>query len=118
MGVVAFLMLAGVAVGSIALHSGAEAIMGVLLGALGAVLIDAAGLWRQGRRTRRLAQTTPGPVALAAPPARQLAVAPGRVLCLILRDTFELSVVIIALVGGVTYAVVATFAWSLHLLAE
>jgi hypothetical protein len=35
-----------------------------------------------------------------------------------LCDTFEVSVVVIALVGGLTYAVLVTFAWSLHFLAE
>jgi hypothetical protein len=118
MAVVAFVMLAGVMVGSIGLRAGTEAVVGVLFGALGAVLLDAAGLLWRARGTLPPEHRIPSPVPVLTHPGAGECGIPGRVLWLILRDTFEVSLVIIALVGGLTYAVLATFVWSLHLLAE
>ncbi len=98
---VAFVMLAGLAVGVVAFRGGAGATVGVVVvGALGAVLLDLAGLLWVSRRTGR----------------QRDARVPGPVLWLMLRDTFEVSLVVIALVGGLTYMVLATVAFSLHLL--
>jgi hypothetical protein len=116
--VVAFVMLAGVTVGSVALHGGLGAGIGVLAGGLMAAVLDAAGiLW--GTR-RSLEPSAPLPVAAAPGPraGHPDSGIPRRVLWLMLCDTFEVSVVVIALVGGLTYAVLVTFAWSLHFLAE
>jgi hypothetical protein len=116
--VVAFVMLAGVTVGSVALSAGLRAGIGVLAGALVAAVLDAAGiLW--GTR-RPLEPPAPLPVSVAHGPraGHPDSGIPRRVLWLMLCDTFEVSVVVIALVGGLTYAVLVTFAWSLHFLAE
>jgi hypothetical protein len=116
--VVGFVMLAGVTVGSIALRGGLRAGIGVLACALVAAVLDAAGiLW--GTR-RPLGPPAPVPVSAGRGPraGHPDAGIPRRVLWLMLCDTFEVSVVVIALVGGLTYAVLVTFAWSLHFLAE
>src|SRR5262245_54980006 len=96
-----FVILAGLGVGVAAFRVGAGAAVAVVVGgALGAALLDLGGLLWMAHRVRR----------------RQAAGVPGPVLWLMLRDTFEVSLVVIALVGGLTYMMLATVAFSLHLL--
>ena len=118
MAAVAFVLLAGVGVGSVAFHVGMRAAIGVaLLGPLGAVLLDAAGILWRARGALGLGRPPSGPVAGEPRPVGEEPVLPVRVLWLILRDTFEVSFVVIALVGGLTYAVLVTVAVSLHLVS-
>ncbi|HEV8308924.1 MAG TPA: hypothetical protein VGW35_14780 [Methylomirabilota bacterium] len=101
---VIFVMLAGMAVGAVAFRGGAGTAIGVVvLGALGAALLDLVGVqWRARRATGGVGESG----------------VPQRVLWLMLRDTFQVSVVVIALVGGLTYMVLVTVALSLQLLPD
>jgi hypothetical protein len=100
-------LIAGLAVGAVAYHAGVmAATLAVLAGASGTALVDAAGiLW-----PRHSAGASGRRGDAGARPDM-----PPGVLWLMLRDTFQVTVLIIALVGGITYMVLAMLAWSGHL---
>ncbi|PYM59772.1 MAG: hypothetical protein DMD79_16990 [Candidatus Rokuibacteriota bacterium] len=118
MAVALFVMVVGAALGLVALASGPSvAAVFVLLAAFVAAGFDAAGLlWPS--------LTSPwgprGPSDADARPASGGSSdtgIPAPVLWRIVRDTFEISMVTIALVAGLTYAVLRAFALSAHLLS-
>jgi hypothetical protein len=82
-----------------------------------AALFDAAGLLWPSLTKPLGSRALSDAGARAASAGSRDAEIPGPVLWRLVRDTFELSAVTIALVAGLTYAVLRAFALSLHLLS-
>ncbi len=111
--VVAFVLVAGLVVGAVAYHGGiAVGAPVVLVGALTAAFFDAWGmLWRA--RHERLARVSPVRAARSWEDSPDgLASDIPRVLWLMACDTFGVSLVVIGLVGGLTYMVLMMLFWS------
>jgi hypothetical protein len=109
MGAVTFVFAAGLLVGIVGVRAGIPlAAAAIVVGASAAVLLDAANrAWRQGLQERAMTRSrTPFSTAATVRPSRDL----DDVAWLTPRDTFKVSLVAIAVVGGLTYATLVTLA--------
>jgi len=117
--VVVFVILVGVAVGAEASHAALRVAIGLVVqGALGAVLLDAVGILWRARSAVQTGHRPPWHDAWPSRSERGEAAVRSQVLWLMLRDTFQVSFVVISLVGGLTYMLLATTVMSLQMLLE
>jgi hypothetical protein len=113
--IVAFVLLAGLAVGAIADHQSlVVAVSGVFVGAMVAALLDVTGLLWRAWRTVWAGRPVEHSVRDHSSAGQRVEIL-SRALWLMMCDTFALSTVLIALVGGLTYMILVMLAWSGHL---
>jgi hypothetical protein len=114
--VVTFVLAIGLLVGVVGVRAGiTAAAAAIVAGASAAVLLDAASLL--GRPSLEAPRAAPSGRPSSARAAAGPCGALDDVLWLMLRDTFEVSLVVIAVVGGLTYALLATLAAVAHVLS-